>query len=75
MKSLAVFLVIWALASIWLMSFLLNLDQDRRWSLERSPITGVCYEVYTYAPIVFWMLGSAHPVDSHYCDKAEKEGD
>ncbi len=39
-----------------------------QWKVERSPNTGICYEVVTRS--TGWnLVKDSHPVDSKYCEK------
>ena len=67
MKEVAAWLIVWL---VLLGGWFLILNQGGEWSFERSPNSGICYEIRTEG----WVIGMTQgmsPVDDKWCEGGE----
>lgn len=69
-KAIAYWLLV-LIASGFMFSITFRIFPQTAWRVERSPITGQCYEVNVYWNILSYGL-TMSPVDDEFCQKAGK---
>lgn len=67
MKDLAAGLIIGALLVSFVMIGIFIIDDSAGWVTQRSPETGVCYEI-SMNPHMFGWGTAMSPVDGSYCE-------
>lgn len=67
MKDMAAFFIISTFFVILAMFMVMAIDESSRWTTQRSPDTGICYEVMAEA-FLLSISSAMSPIDDSFCE-------